>query len=157
MLRVVAAVAALAIGATAVYAQNLDVIKQRREAMRTIAGASGPNFKIMKGEAPFNLAAVQAGLETMHVQATKLKGLFPDDSKMGGSTDASPTIWEKRAEFNAVVDKWVADIKAAAAAIKDEASFKTDYPKVSDGCGGCHKNTGGFAISLKDSFAKPKP
>ena len=55
MIRIVSAIAALAIGATVVYAQNADAIKQRREAMRAIAKAGGPSFKIMKGEAPFDL------------------------------------------------------------------------------------------------------
>jgi cytochrome c556 len=29
--------------------------------------------------------------------------------------------------------------KAAEASIKDEASFKTEWPKVVGNCGGCHK------------------
>jgi hypothetical protein len=34
MIRIIAAVAAIAVGGTLVYAQNLDVIKQRRAAMK---------------------------------------------------------------------------------------------------------------------------
>ena len=32
-----------------------------------------------------------------------------------------------------------ADAKAAHGAIKDEASFKAEWPKVVANCGGCHK------------------
>ena len=157
MLRIVATVVAVAVGATVVYAQNLDPIKQRREAMRTVAGASGPNFKMMKGEAPFDLAAVQANLKAMQDGAEKFRGMFPEDSKTGGGTDAAPKIWTARAEFNAAIDKWIGDAKAIGTAIKDEASFKTEYPKFGGGCGGCHKAADGFTIALGESFKKPKP
>lgn len=157
MLRIAATVAVIAVGATAVYAQNLDVIKQRRETMRTIAEASARNFKMMKGEAPFELATVQAGLKTFQEQAAKFKAMFPDDSKTGGLSDAAPKIWTARAEFNAAIDTWIADAQAGATAIKDEASFKTEYPKVAKNCGGCHKSADGFTIGLGESFKKPKP
>jgi cytochrome c556 len=156
MLRYVALAAALAVGATGVYAQNLDVIKQRREAMRAIAGQSGPIFKMVKGEAPFDLAKVQAGIKIMSENLAKYKGMFPDNAKEGGGTDVSPRIWTARAEFNDVIDKYVAGLNTAAVAIKDEASFKAEYPKAGN-CGTCHKATDGFTISLSESFKKPRP
>ena len=42
--------------------------------------------------------------------------------------------------FNAAIDTFVANAKDAAAAIKDEATFKTEYPKAVRSCGGCHKD-----------------
>ncbi len=157
MLRLTAVVAVLGVGATIAYAQNLDVIKQRRVAMQTVGGASFANFKIMKGDAPFDLAVVQGGLKTFQEQAAKFKTLFPDDAKTGGNSDASPKIWEKKADFEAAVDTFAATAKTAAAAITDEASFKAEYPKVANSCGGCHKEADGFAPRLGDSFKKPKP
>jgi cytochrome c556 len=156
MLRIAAALAALAVGATVVWAQNLEVIKQRREVMRAIAKASVVNFKMSKGETPFDLATVQSNLKTMQDQISKFKGLFPDDSKTGGDTDADASIWTARADFNKAVDNYVAAARAAASAIKDAASLKTEYPKlVKDGCGGCHKETDdGFSPRLADSFKK---
>ena len=156
MLRIVAAVAALAIGATAVYAQNLDAIKQRRDAMKNIAKAGTPPFQMMKGQAPFELAKVQAGLKAYQDEGAKLKTLFPADSKTGGDTDASPKIWQAKSEFDAAIDTFIATAKAAAGSIKDEASFKADYPKVAASCGGCHKDTDGFSPRLADSFKKMK-
>jgi cytochrome c556 len=153
MLRVVAAVAALAIGATAVWAQNAEAIKQRREAMRAIAKAGTPPFKMSKGELPFDLATAQAALQTYQEQGAKLKGLFPEDSKTG-KTDAAPKIWTARGEFEAAVDAFVNTAKTAAGVIKDEATFKEEYPKVARSCGGCHKETDGFSPRLGDSFKK---
>jgi cytochrome c556 len=153
MLRILAAVAAVAVGATAVYAQNAAVVKERRETMRGIGKASAALFRMNKGDTPFDLATVQSSLTTFQTNAQKMKGLFSDDSKTGG-TDASPMIWAKRADFDAVIDKWVAVSKAAEAAIKDEASFKAEYPKVAENCGGCHKASDGFAPGLSDSFKR---
>ena len=161
MLRRAAVVAALGIGtifATGTiiaYAQNSDAITQRRAAMSNIAKAGTPPFKMSKGEQPFDLAKVQAGLKTYQAEAAKLKNLFPDNSKTG-DTDASPKIWSARAEFNAAIDTFIATAKAAAAAIKDEASFKAEYPKVVRSCGGCHKDADGFSPRLADSFKKMK-
>ena len=139
-----------------VSAQNLDAVKQRREVMKNIATASIGNFKMMKGDAPFDLAQLQAALKTMQTEATKIKALFPEDSKTGGETEASPKIWQAKAEFEAAADKLVADITAAASAIKDESTIKSEYPKVAKSCEGCHKQSDGFAPSLADSFKRLK-
>ena len=151
-----ALIAALGIGATVVYAQNLDAIKNRRDVMKAIANAGITNFKMMKGEAPFDLAKVQAGLKIYQDEAAKLKGLFPDDSKTGGDTDASPKIWQERPQFNAAIETFINGAKAAASTIKDEQTFKAEYPKVVTSCGGCHKDSGGFSPRLADSFKKLK-
>src|SRR5262249_14588340 len=130
MVRIAAGFAVVAVAATAVCAQNLEVIKQRREVMRTIAKASMGKFKMSKGDAPFDLATVQSNLKTMQDQMGKFKGMFPDDSKTGGNSDADASIWEKRPEFNKAVDNYVAAAGKAASAIKDEASLKVEYPKL---------------------------
>jgi cytochrome c556 len=138
MLRVVATVAALAIGATVVLAQNSAVIDQRKQAMKAYGGAAKGPGAMNKGDAPFDLAVVQASLKTIQDTSAKAKGLFPDDSKTG-ETDTLPAAFENKADLMAKFDKITADATAAAAAIKDEASFKAEWPKVASNCGGCHK------------------
>jgi cytochrome c556 len=139
MLRIVAAVAAIVVGATLVYAQNQDVIKQRRAAMKDNGKAAGDLIKMSKGEMPFDLDKVHASLKVFEEQASKLKDLFPDDTKTGGDTAALPTVWEKKADFMARLDKLAADAKAAEGDIKDDVSFKAELPKVMSNCGACHK------------------
>lgn len=139
MLRLVSVVAALAVGATAVYAQNLNVIKERKEGFKAMAGAAKEPGAMVKGEAKFDLAKVQAALKAYQTNSAKLKGLFPDDSKTGGDTEALAKIWTAKADFTARFDKLAADAKAAEGTIKDEASFKAEWPKVMGNCGGCHK------------------
>ena len=139
MLRVVAAVAAIAAGATVVYAQNATAIGQRQAILKTFGGAAKGPGGMMKGAAPFDLAVVQASLKVLAEGSVKLKDLFPDDSKTGAETYALPAIWEKKADFSGRWDKLAADSTAAMGAIKDEASFKTEWPKIGANCGGCHK------------------
>jgi cytochrome c556 len=138
MFRVMAVVAALAVGATAVWAQNAAGIAARKDAMKAFGGAAKGPGGMAKGDAPFELPKVQASLKTIQETAVKAKGLFGDDTKTG-ETDALPAAFEKKADLMARFDKLGADAKAAEGAIKDEASFKAEWPKVVSNCGGCHK------------------
>ena len=138
MLRVLAAVTALAIGATVVLAQNAAGIAARKDAMKAMGGAAKGPGGMAKGDAPFELPKVQASLKTIQETAVKAKGLFGDDTKTG-ETDTLPAAFEKKADLMARLDKLGADAKAAEGAIKDEASFKAEWPKVVTNCGGCHK------------------
>lgn len=137
MLRVVLGLAALTVAATAV-AQNTGAIKERQDGMKALAGATKVPGAMAAGKEKFDLAKVQGSLKTLESTAGKLKGLFPDDSK-GGDTKALPVAFTNKADLLAKFDKLAADAKAAQAAIKDEATFKTEWPKVTANCGGCHK------------------
>ena len=147
--------AILGTGTFVAYAQSQDAITQRRMVMRAIATAGTPPFEMSRGNMPFDLAKVQAGLKTYQTEAAKLKDLFPDSSKTG-DTEAKAKIWTARAEFNAAIETFIATSKAAAEAVKDEASFKATYPKIGASCGGCHKEADGFAPRLGDSFKRLK-
>jgi cytochrome c556 len=138
MLRVVAVLAAVAVGATAVWAQNAAGIAARKEAMKAMGGAAKGPGAMNKGDAPFELPKVQASLKTIEETAAKAKGLFGDDTKTG-DTDAKPEAFENKADLMARFDKMAADAKTASGAIKDEATFKAEWPKVVSNCGGCHK------------------
>jgi cytochrome c556 len=138
MFRIMAVAAALAVGATAVWAQNAAGISARRDAMKGYGGAFKAPGAMAKGDAPFELPKVQASLKTIEETSIKAKGLFGDDTKVG-ETDALPAAFEKKADLLARFDKLAADAKAAAGAIKDEATFKAEWPKIGANCGGCHK------------------
>lgn len=148
-----ATIAVLGGAATVADAQNLQVIQQRREAMRALGQNSGLVFRMMRNEAPFNLAAVQAQLNAVLEHAPRFRTMFPDDSRTG-DTEATAKIWTARAEFNAVIDKWVADARAASTAIVDQATFAAEYPKVAPACGGCHSANDSFAPALSQSFRR---
>jgi cytochrome c556 len=142
MIRIVIAIAsAVAVTATAVIAQVSvsPAIKQRQELMKGQGAAVKEPGAMMKGEMPFDLTKVQASLTSLQGSAKKAPGLFPDDSKTGGDTAALPAIWEKKSDFDPRFAKLGTDAATAAGAIKDEATFKAEWPKVVSNCGGCHK------------------
>ena len=120
-------------------AQDLDMIKARRELLKSMGKASKEPGLMLKGEAEFDLAKVQAALQTMQENAPKLVKMFPGTAKTGGDTEALPAIWETKSDFEQRYVKLAADAKAASALIKDEISFAQEFPKVVAQCGGCHK------------------
>ena len=137
MKRMMFLAAALALTASAAVAQS-DVIKQRQEAMKATGGATATAGKMLKGEEAFDLAKAQAALKTYEEVAAKGPAMFPAGSQ-NGDTAALPAVWTNKADFDAKFAKWGADAKAAQAAIKDEASFKANFPAVMKNCGGCHE------------------
>ena len=124
MRKVFLAIAALAVGATSVMAQS-DPIATRKATMKKVGEGAAAVGKIAKGEAPFDLATVQAALKTMEDAAKVMPTLFPDNSKTGGDTAALPKVWETKADFDAKWAKLGADASAAAAKIKDDAMKAT--------------------------------
>ena len=138
MHRIVLACAFVAVAATAGVAQS-DVIKERQQVMKGVANATKEPGGMLKGEVAFNLAKVQAALATYSAAAKKMPTLFPENSKTGGDTTAAPAIWSDANGFKAAFAKFDADATKAAAEIKDEATFKANFPGVLKNCGGCHE------------------
>ena len=142
MIRTLSVVALVSIGATIAYAQGTGgaaALAERKTIMKAQNDGAKQMSAMAKGEAPFDLAKVQAWLKATADGTGKAKSLFPDDSKTG-ETRATPAVWANRADFNAKADDMVAKAKAAAAAIKDEASFKAELPGVLKTCDACHEN-----------------
>jgi cytochrome c556 len=127
----------LALGFTAAVAEG-DPIADRKAVLKGFGDASKAPGAMMKGEAPFDLAAVKKALDTYEAGAKKLPSLFPDNSKTGGETGALPKIWEEKSKFDGLFAKLAADAAAAKAAITDEASFKANVGKVFGNCKACH-------------------
>ncbi|MDR6954373.1 cytochrome c556 [Ancylobacter sp. 3268] len=125
-----------AVAATSVLAQ--DPIAEREKLMKEWGQATRPVGAMLKGSQPFDLAAVQAALDSYAKHAATMPSLFPAGSG-GGTTEALPAVWTQNAEFNALFVKFGADAAAARAAITDEASFKANFPDVVRTCGTCHQ------------------
>jgi cytochrome c556 len=142
MIRSILAVGALALGVTAAIAQA-NVIQQRQALMKQNGQATRGVGGMLRGQAPFDLAQAQAALKTYQNAAQQVPTLFPDTSKTG-DTAALPAIWEAKADFVNLAEKFGRDATAALASIKDEATFKVEMPKVLQNCQACH-----------DKFRKP--
>lgn len=127
----------LAVGVTAAIAQS-NVVEQRQALMKEMGAQTRPIGAMMRGQESFDLAKVQAGLKVFAENSTKFITLFPDSSKNAEKSDALPSIWENKAKFESIGTKMSQDAQTALAAIKDEASFKAEMPKVLQNCGACH-------------------
>lgn len=138
LLVLAAAVVTLPLLVSSVSAQN-DPIAERKAVMKSVGGAMRDPGQMMRGQAPFDLEKVKASLKVFAEASSKMGALYPAGSDKGGDTTASPKIWEAKADFDARFAKFGADAKEAAASITDEASFKANFPKVAQNCGGCHE------------------
>ena len=137
MIRTVLAVSVFAFGVTALSAQS-DPIAASKAIMKANGDQSRIATEMIEGKQPFNLDAAKKVFSTF-AEAEKVKPLFPDNSKTGGDTAALPAIWENKADFEAKLDKLVAEAKAAVAATTNADTFKAQITEVRKNCGGCHQ------------------
>lgn len=138
-------VAAVGFTATTVIAQQ-NPIEQRKAVMKDNGKHAKMGAAMVKGEAPFDLAAAKEIFATYVKAAEQMPDLFPPDSKTGHETTAAPAIWEKMDEFKALFVKLGKDAKAAGESVTDLDSFKTSFAAMGKQCGGCHQD---FRIKKK--------
>ncbi|WP_210484747.1 c-type cytochrome [Microvirga antarctica] len=127
----------LTLGLTAALAQS-NIVAERQSLMKEFGAQTKTLSGMLRGQTPFNLAEAQAALKTISADAKKLPAMFPDSTKGVPKSDALPSIWEKKAEFEQIFVNLDTAASTAAAKITDEASFKADVPKVLQNCGTCH-------------------
>lgn len=132
------AVIAGACFATATAVVAADPVAERQAAMKDWGKLTRPVGAMLQGKAAFDLATVQAALDSYVAHAATLPALFPAGSDTGKS-ESQPAVWTQKAEFDGLFTKFGADAKAARAAITDEASFKANFPDVVKSCGTCHQ------------------
>jgi cytochrome c556 len=130
------AVATLALGVMTANAQ--DPVTARKALMKANGTQAAQGAKFLRGEEPFDLAKARAIFVQFQKSAQDGRSLWPDNSK-SGDTASLPTVWEKKADFDAKLAKLGADAKEAEAKVKDVDSFKVAFPEVTKNCGGCHE------------------
>lgn len=132
-----AAFAIVVLAAGAAVAEG-DAIAQRKAVLKGIGDATKPISAMLKGEAPYDNAQVQASLTVIADGAKKLPTLFPDNSKTGGDTAALPKVWEEKAKFDDLFGKLASAASDAKGTIKDDASLKANIRNVLGNCKTCH-------------------
>jgi cytochrome c556 len=138
LIRTACVVAAIAFSATAVIAQS-DPISERKQTMKSVGGQARVGAQMVKGETPFDLEKAKTIFATYASAAAKMPSLFPENSKTGGETTASPKIWEDMNGFKDRFAKFESEAKAAQASVKDLDSFKVAFGNMGKNCGGCHE------------------
>jgi cytochrome c556 len=133
-----ASVAAVAWSATIALAQQNPILA-RQEIMKKSNDDLKMLSAIAKGEAPYDSAKATAAYTSMEDSYKKVQGLFPDDSKTGEKTRASPKIWENRADFDTKMAAFIKVAGEAKAKASSEAGFKEIHPAVVKACDNCHE------------------
>ena len=97
---------------------------------------------MVKGEKPYDQAAVDEALKALDDTAKKLPTMFPESTKglkPEGDYSSSPKIWEDKAGFAAKIESFAKVVTEAKAKIKDLDSLKATVPAIGKECGGCHE------------------
>jgi len=136
--RVVCVALAVALASSAVVAQS-SAIAERKQIMKGVGAAAKNGAALVKGTEPYDNEKAIAVFTTYANAAAKMPSLFPEDSKTGGDTTASPKIWSDMDGFKAAFAKMEADAKAAQGSVKDLDSFKTAFSAMGRNCGACHE------------------
>lgn len=126
------------IALTGIVAAQSDPIATRRGIMKGVGAATRTGSQMAKGEIAFDLAKAQEVLKVYAVAADTAHTHFPETSKTGGDTTASPKIWDSQADFRARFDEWAKDIRKAADDTKDLPTFQASFGGVTKACGSCH-------------------
>jgi cytochrome c556 len=136
----------LGLGVNLAYAAADDAIKARQACMKANGGMMGVMVPIVKGEKPFDAAAVKAAMDASGAACADWANFWGADTQQGETlaTRAKPEIWTDPAGFEAAGKAFGAALGPVAAAT-DDASFKAAFGALGAACNGCH-----------EKFQKPK-
>lgn len=140
MIRIFTVAAAVVLGAGIVAAQDAN---QGRTVMKANGKVMGAVLAPMvKGEKPFDQAAVSEALAQLEETAKKLPTLYPvslKNAKPDGDYSPSPKIWDEKAEFDAHIASFGKAVGEAKGKIKDLDTLKANLPVIGKQCSGCHE------------------
>lgn len=123
-----------------------DAIKGRQACMKANGGAMAIFVPIMKGEKPFDAAAVKTATDAIDAACKDLATMWGADTQKGETAEtwAKPEIWTDAAGFKAAETAYDTALVALKAST-DDATFKTAFGGFGGSCKGCH-----------EKFRKPK-
>lgn len=135
-----AGAAVMGLGATLAFAAADDAIKGRQGCMKAHGATFGVISPIMKGEKPYDAAAIQAAFAAEDAACADWDKWWGEDTMKGETVEtwAKPEIWSDMEGFKAAGGKWY----EAATAVRnaaDEAAFKAAVPAMGEACGACHE------------------
>jgi cytochrome c556 len=149
MIRTVVVLGTLLLGAGAVMAQQ-DIAVQQDNLMRTQGKSMyGVLAKTVKGEIPYDQAAVDTAVTQLEETVGKIAGVFtpnPKEDVVNATYGSSQKIWQNKADFDSKIPpvaKAVADVKGK---IKDVASLKVAFDSIQAKCTDCHET---YRVKLK--------
>lgn len=117
-----------------------DAIKGRQGCMKSHGALMGVAVPMIKGEKPFDAAAVKAATDADAAACADWAKWWGADTQKGETLEtwAKPEVWTDAAGF----EKAGGDFYNAYVALTqagDEAAFKAAFPAVGGGCKNCHE------------------
>ena len=126
-----------ALGTTFVYAQSVEEIIKGRKAMFSENYQSGKKISILLKSGKKEDA--KPIMKKMSENYKKLLDYFPDNTKEGFKTEALPSIWENKDEFNELMQKASNDMLKLAKAIDTAEDLRAIQKELMwSNCSACH-------------------
>ncbi|MBI5131924.1 MAG: cytochrome c [Rhodopseudomonas palustris] len=143
MLRTIVVAGALLLSVNAVLAQQ-DLVDKTQKLMKDNGRNVMALSAMVKGDKPYDQAAVDAALKQFDETAKDMPKLFPDSVKglkpFDSQYSSSPKIWQERAKFDAEIASFAKAVSDAKGKVKDLETLKASFPAIGKSCGGCHEN-----------------
>lgn len=138
---VLTALLAVPFAAQAQFAKVEDAVKYRKAAFSVVGTHFGRVGAVVKGERPYDKAAVEADVAVVEMMAKLPWSAFPAGSDTADSK-ADPEIWKEQDKFSAAAEKMQAEVAKLSVAAKsgDLGSIKTAFGAVGQSCKACHSN-----------------
>jgi len=121
------------------------VVKERMMAMGEIAENMKLVNAMLRGKESYDGVKVVAAMEVISAHAIALPHKFPKGSEMAPS-EASPAIWDKTPEFNAIFGDLARSATGILEFADDKAAVAKAFGSVAGTCKACHED---FRISRK--------
>jgi cytochrome c556 len=124
-------------GSTLVYAQSVEEIIKGRKAMFSENYQNGKKISILLKSGKKEEA--KPIMKKMSDNYKKLLDYFPENTKEGFKTEALPSIWENKDEFNALMQKASNDMLKLAKAIDTADDLRAIQKELMwSNCSACH-------------------
>ena len=125
------------LGSTLVYAQSIEEIIKGRKAMFSENYQNGKKISILLRSGKKEEA--KPLMKKISNNYKKLLDYFPENTKEGFKTEALPSIWENKDEFNALMQKASDDMLKLAKAIDTSDDLGAIQKKLMwSNCSACH-------------------
>ena len=127
----------IVLGSTFVYAQSAEEIIKGRKAMFSENYQNGKKISILLKSGKKEEA--KPIMKKMSNNYKKLLDYFPENTKEGFKTEALPSIWENKDEFNALMQKASNDMLKLAKAIDTADDLRAIQKELMwSNCSACH-------------------
>ena len=125
------------LGSTLVYAQSIEEIIKGRKAMFSENYQNGKKISILLKSGKKEEA--KPIMKKMSDNYKKLLDYFPENTKEGFKTEALPSIWENKDEFNALMQKASNDMLKLVKAIDTADDLRAIQKELMwSNCSACH-------------------